>query len=272
MKYLFYLFISILLLSCHSKKITKIHKLENVTKGVSTQDSICDTVFFARDVQYYDVVTKKRLKHKKESTEAVFNQEAQKKGKTMIKSELVDVSSNEVQKSVGLIAYSFPEQMSVGKPYTIKLRISKDNDRVTLVHGDRNIPINDTTIDSKITIESIRVESIMSAQLLSEEGRFNIIPVSTEYQNIDSIGYTEWEWRITPIKGGYSFLKLIVKVKTNDFFKDITVFDKNVPIKSNVIFSVKTWFNKYWQWLMTTIIIPFVIWWWNQRKKKNNAI
>ena len=47
--------------------------------------------------------------------------------------------------------------------------------------------------------------------------------------------------------------------------------DKNVEIKSNIFFDIKNWISNYWQWLITTIIIPFVIWFYkkkNEEKKK----
>lgn len=181
--------------------------------------------------------------------------------------------------SVGIMAYSTPEQMVVGKSYTIKLRISKEKNKIQLVSGDRNIPINDINTDSKVVIESIRVEPIMSANLIAEDGKFIITTSSTEIQNIEDKGYTEWGWRITPLKSGENFLKLVVKVRiineNGDFYKDITVFDKNIEVKSNVVFSIKTWLSNYWQWLITTIIIPFIIWFYKkkseEKKKKKRS-
>ncbi len=176
----------------------------------------------------------------------------------------------------GTMAYSVPEEMKVGNTYNIKLRISKDNNKIQLISGDRNITISDTSIKSIVTIESIRVEPIMSAQLVSDENSFEIKSLSTEVQNIEQSGYTEWQWLIKPLKGGENFLKLVVKVRVKEdgqeFYKDITVFDKKIPVKSNTIFTVKSFLSQYWQWIMTTIIIPLIIWFYKKRSedKKNN--
>ena len=168
------------------------------------------------------------------------------------------------------MAYTVPGEMQVGKTYPIRLRISKTKNKIELIEGDRNITIYDSTIKSKVIIESIRVESIMSAQLIGDSDKFQITPLSTELQNIEENGYTEWEWRIKPLKGGKTYLKLIVKVRVKEdgqeFYKDITVFDKNVDVKSNIGFSLWSFIQKYWQWIVTTIIIPLVIWWWKNRK------
>jgi hypothetical protein len=176
----------------------------------------------------------------------------------------------EVVDNVGTMAYTVPEGIQVGKTYPVRLRISKTKNKIELIEGDRNITIYDSTVKSRVVIESIRVESIMSAQLISDSDKFQITPLSTELQNIEETGYTEWEWRIKPLKGGQTYLKLIVKVRVKEdgqeFYKDITVFDKNVDVKSNIGFSLWSFIQKYWQWIVTTIIIPLVIWWWKNRK------
>jgi hypothetical protein len=187
--------------------------------------------------------------------------------------EIVDKVKNNVEKiGEGIIAYSVPNEMIVGKYYSVKLRISKDTNKSKLILGDREIPINDVSVSSKITIESIRVESVTSAQLISEEVSFKIEPKSTEFQNIEDNGYTEWQWRITPLKGGSNFLKLLVKVRVKndneEFYKDIIVFDKNVDVKSNALFSFKTWLSNYWQWIISTIISPFIIWFYKKKSEE----
>lgn len=174
----------------------------------------------------------------------------------------------------GLLAYSVPSEMTVGKDYSIKIRITKDSsEKKTLIVGDTKIPINDTTVHSTITIESIRVSSIMSAALTTDnDENFKISSKSTETQNIEEFGYTEWEWNVMPLKSGNHNLKLLIKVRITSeegsFFKDIVVFEKQVPIKSNPGYSFSKAVEKYWQWSLSTLIIPFFIWLYNRKKKK----
>lgn len=174
----------------------------------------------------------------------------------------------------GLIAYSVPDEMTVGENYSVKIRITKDStEKKTLVVGDTKIPINDTTINTTITIESIRISSVMSASLTSSDEHFKITSKSSETQNIEAFGYTEWEWNVMPLTGGNNPLKLIVKVRITSedgekSFKDIVVFEKNILTKTNVSYSVKNLINKYWQWSLSTLIIPFFIWLYNKKKKK----
>jgi hypothetical protein len=182
-----------------------------------------------------------------------------------------DTVSHPKKDNIGVIAYSVPGEMKVGDKYQIKVRISKEQNKTKLIVGDRNISINDENVNSNVTIESIRVEPTMSALLLSSEA-FEINPLSTETQNIEDLGYTEWGWVVKPLKSGNNFLKLIVKVKvkTDDdvYYKDIVIFDKSIKIKTNIKHGLSEWLSSYWQWLMTTIIIPLVIFFYKKRKGK----
>jgi len=185
---------------------------------------------------------------------------------------VVDATSKlkENDTTSGWIAYSVPEEMKVAKTYSIKVRISKKSGSQTKAHlilGSSDA-INNPSLPSVATIEDVKVSGEMSAELRADAGAFDIKALSTKIQNIDNESYTEWEWVVTPKKSGDSPLKLIIRVK--DLNKDIVVFNKNIKIKKNVTVAVGGFFEKYWQWLMTTIIIPIFIYFWNRKKKKRN--
>lgn len=175
----------------------------------------------------------------------------------------------------GIMAYSLPTEMRVGKSYNIKLRISKEKDKIKLIRNNSSNNLQ-TDTNYSITIESVRVEPLMTAELFGDKKAFEINPVSTELQNIEDKGYTEWEWQVIPIKSGIRFLKLIVRVRVRVedviTFKDITVFDRNIRVKSNIGYVSSNFITEYWQWLMTTIIIPLIIWFWNRKNKKRNSL
>ena len=174
----------------------------------------------------------------------------------------------------GLIAYSVPTQMQVGSEYSVKIRISKQNNRTVLLIGNREIPISDN-LDS-VKIETITVSPVMSASLLSSKNDFEITSLSTEIQNIDQDGYTEWEWNVIPLKGGENNLKLNVKIRIkedgNDYYKDITVFQRKIKVKSNLSYSIKDFIFKNWEWFLGVIFIPiFQRFWlfWKKKKEEN---
>jgi hypothetical protein len=273
MKYFIYIVFILIIQSCVTTKELPIVVSETESKdSLFVDSSFIDSSFI--DSSFIDSTIIQSENREGEIKEYLVNPKVSKGEK--VKVEVVDnTTSDDIKnESIGIMAYSVPDQMVVGKSYTIKLRISKEKNKIQLISGDRKITINDVNVDSKITIESIRVEPIMSASLLSDEGKFLINPVSTEIQNIEDKGYTEWQWRLTPLRGGDNFLKLIVKVRISnengEFYKDITVFDKSIKVKSNVVFSIKTWISTYWQWLISTIFIPLIVWFYKRNKKEKS--
>ncbi len=191
------------------------------------------------------------------------------KTKPNIKAETTVIKPNEIRPR-GLIAYSVPSEMEVDEDYLVKVRISKQNDKTVLLVGDREIPISDN-LDS-VKIESITISPIMSASLLSSKKDFEITPLSTDIQNIDDEGYTEWAWSVSPLKGGENNLKLNVKIRIkedgNDYYKDITVFERKIKVKSNLGSSIKDFIVKNWEWFMGVIFIPLFQWLWLLWKRK----
>ncbi len=187
-----------------------------------------------------------------------------KKHENKTKLKTFDYSTKDTTK--GWIAYSVPEQMQTLKPYSIKVRISKktNQNKATLILGDR-YAINDPNLPSVATIEDIQISGDMTAELVSDKESFKIELLSSPTQSIDSNTFTEWEWIVTPLTSGERSLKLVIKMKNSN--KDIVVFNKNIVIKKNVSVAVESFFEKYWQWFMTTIIIPIFVYFWNKKKK-----
>jgi len=188
-----------------------------------------------------------------------------KKHEIKTNSKVIDYSTKDTTK--GWIAYSVPKEMQVSKYYSIKVRISKktsNQNKATLIIGD-DYSINNINLPSTVSIEDIKVSGEMTAELISEPDAFKINLLSTPTQNIDNESYTEWEWNITPLKSGNNSLKLIIKVK--EINKDIVVFNRNISVKSNVPVVVKGFFEKYWQWIISTFIIPIFLFFWNRKKK-----
>jgi hypothetical protein len=196
-----------------------------------------------------------------------------------IKSKNITKNEKIIEKSVvqtkevrpkGLIAYSVPSEMQVGDDYLVKVRISKQNDRTVLLVGDREIPISDNL--EEVKVESITVSPIMSASLLSSKRDFEITTLSTEIQNIDDEGYTEWSWSVIPLQGGENNLKLNVKIRIQeegkDYYKDITVFERKIKVKSNLGSSIKDFVLNNWEWFMGAIFIPIFQWFWLLWKRK----
>jgi hypothetical protein len=181
------------------------------------------------------------------------------------------ISPKHTQPPVGKMAYSIPDTMKVGQQYDISLRITKYEKDSILIEGiDRN-----DQVKSKIVINDIRVGSVMSAVLIDVDSNFVVKSTSTTEQNIEDFGYTQWLWKVKPIKSGNNKLRLLIKVRVftenGDYLKDIPVYDQKIKVHSNIPWTLKSWISKYWQWLMSTIVIPIFIYFWKRRKKDKST-
>lgn len=172
--------------------------------------------------------------------------------------------------SFAIIGYNIPNSFRVSETSTIKLRISRENRIESIVIGDRNIPIVGINSEDKIILESIRVSEEMMAKLYTDSDYFLVELVNTNpNQKISELGYSEWVWRITPLKSGKSYIKMIITQSG----RDIVVYEREIPVESNWVWSFSNWFTKWWQAITTTIVIPIIIPFlvWFIRRRKSNA-
>lgn len=156
--------------------------------------------------------------------------------------------------SFALIGYNVPELFKIGKSETIKLRITREKVVESIIIGERNIPIIGTNSSDKIILETIKIGSSLSARLFGDNNYFKIQNVSSHTQDISDTGYTEWIWILTPIKSGKSSLKMII-TQSN---KDIVVYEKEIPVKSDWFIGFKNWFSKWWSVIISVIIMPIL--------------
>lgn len=174
-----------------------------------------------------------------------------------------------IDSSFAIIGYNIPQSFKVNQKATIKLRISKDFNIESVVYGDRNIPIVGFNSDDRIILETIKVSDTMFAKLYTDSEYFTVELVnSLSGQKIWGEGYTEWIWRVTPLKSGSSYIKMIITMSG----RDIVVYEKEIPVDSNWSWSFSNWFSEWWQAITATIItpilIPFGIWLLKRRKSR----
>ena len=288
MKLMLFLFISMILFSC---KTIKENSAENIVSNekmleVKDTDTVDLVVLDSDNDGFLDSLDKcpfdygvdngcpkiSPMEIEKEKSDFIKISNEQKvvnrieKHEKQTKLKVIDRSTSDTTR--GWIAYSIPKEMKVAKSYSVKVRISKKingQNKADLILGSQDA-INNKSLPSIATIEDVKVSGEMLAELRGDVDAFDIKALSTEVQNIDNESYTEWEWVVTPKKSGHSPLKLVIKVK--ELNKDIVVFNKDIQVQKNVTVSVEGFFDKYWQWFMTTIIIPIFIYFWNKKKKK----
>lgn len=272
MRIFLYFFTLLFLYSCAQNK--EIPSITSEKVKIDLDSIIVDVEKEKEFIDSFDVVSEMKVLRKEEFNDIdtktqiklIENHEKKTKLKVIDKSSFVNTITSDTNS--GWIAYSVPENMKVAKSYSVKVRISKKSNgqnKAVLILGDDDA-INNPNYESVATIEDIKVSGEMLAELRGDSDNFNIHPLSTPTQNIDSQSYTEWEWNVVPKKSGDTPLKLVIRLKKLN--KDIVVFNKTIKVKTNVTVVVEGFFDKYWQWIMTTIIIPIFIYFWNRKRKR----
>ena len=171
------------------------------------------------------------------------------------------VVSDSADLSKGRIVYKIPDTMNVRTAYKVFLRIAKSKATISIYEG-----IEGTVIASVIPVtETMEVRLI---DLSPDDNKaFEIVGGNDAVQIIESGDtYTEWSWSVTPVRTGNSKLKIVVSIIRNDKRKDI-VYEDAVEVQRDVINQTSFFFKKYWQWLLSTLIIPFGVWLYKRTKK-----
>jgi hypothetical protein len=161
---------------------------------------------------------------------------------------------------LGEVVYKVPDTMIVFTTYKITVRISKKSGTIDITEN----------LDGKITKSSIKTSSKMEVMLVDPNGdsSFKIKQINNDQQVIDSLGYTEWIFSVTPLKSGNRSLNLVISIISSDGKKQ-KVYNDVVHIKSSISKEATTFWNKYWQWLFTTFLIPIFVFIWKRKNKKD---
>lgn len=162
--------------------------------------------------------------------------------------------------SIGQVVYKVPDTMTIFTNYRITVRISKDTSIVNIV----------TTLTGNLKRAEIPVASEMEVSLVDEspedDKSFKVTKVNSDQQSIDE-DYSEWIFNVQPIKTGDKKLNLVVSIIRGNSKKQV-VYTDVIHVRNNVKKEVKSFWDKYWQYILSTFAIPLSVYFW-QRKKKN---
>ena len=142
--------------------------------------------------------------------------------------------------------------MNVGVKERIEVRITQ-NTTEDLTKGlkGRGVP----------QIEKIKVGTFMKVRLTGDN--FDIKPLSHEEQVVGHEEFTQWSWDVIPSKSGIQELSLIVTVRIlipgqDEQNIDCKVMDKRISVEVNPIYTIKSFIESYWQWIIGVCIIPII--------------
>ena len=158
----------------------------------------------------------------------------------------------------GVVAYKIPSEMKIRNTSQVLVRISKTKTNIYL-----NLRVTAVTSAIPIT-QTMEVKLIDPSP--SDSKNFDIIPDNDAIQIVDNCNdYTQWTWNVTPLKTGKAKLKIMVSIIIDGDKKE-KVYEDTVMVKMDVTKEATFLLSEYWQWLFTTLIIPFGVWLYNKRK------
>ncbi len=162
--------------------------------------------------------------------------------------------------NLGRVVYKIPTEMKVRTTHQVIVRISKSTVHI----------LEDLEGEVKSTI--IPVTETMEVKLVDpspgDDKMFEIVPDNDGIQLVeDNESITEWTWNVTPKRSGETKLKVVISI-IRDGIKKEKVYSDEVIVKSDIKKSSWYFIRTYWEWIMSSLVLPFVIWFYTKRKKK----
>ncbi len=164
--------------------------------------------------------------------------------------------------NMGHVAYKIPTEMKVRNTYQVIVRISKST---ATIYENMNGEVKTTTIPITETMEVKLIDPSPDDRKM-----FDVIADNDATQLVENNeSVTQWSWNVTPIRTGQAHLKVMIAVITDGNRKE-TVYQDVVNVDTNLGKQIPFFFGKYWQWMLSTLIIPFGVWFYNRKKKDDD--
>lgn len=164
--------------------------------------------------------------------------------------------------NMGHVAYKIPTEMKVRNTYQVIVRISKST---ATIYENMNGEVKTTTIPITETMEVKLIDPSPDDRKM-----FDVIADNDATQLVENNeSVTQWSWNVTPIRSGQAHLKVMIAVITDGNRKE-TVYQDTVNVDTNLGKQIPFFFGKYWQWMLSTLIIPFGVWFYNRKKKDDD--
>lgn len=109
---------------------------------------------------------------------------------------------------------------------------------------------------------NVKVSRVVKATIVAPD--FEVTNITEEEQILTDTESTEWLWALTPKTAGSHDVSLtvtaIVTVNNRETKHHLKTFEKTVTVEVTTQQVILGWFKRNWQWIVSTLIIPFGIW------------
>lgn len=175
------------------------------------------------------------------------------------------IIKNNINLSEGRIVYKIPNIMKIRSTYNVFVRISKSKSTLSIYDN----------LSGEVKTSVLPVTETMEAKLIDLSPKDNkSFDIQERNQGVQLVEngdtYTEWSWGVTPIRLVNSKLEIVISVIRDGNKKDI-VYQDTVEVEKDIKEQILFFLNKYWQVLMTSIAIPFLVWLYKSRKDKKES-
>ncbi len=175
------------------------------------------------------------------------------------------VIKNNTNLSEGRIVYKIPNIMKIRSTYNVFVRISKSKSTLS-IYDDLSGEVKTSVLPVTETMEAKLID------LSPKDNKCFDIQVKNEGVQLVENGdtYTEWSWGVTPIRLINSKLEIVISIIRDGNKKDI-VYNDIVEVEKDIKEQILFFLKKYWQVLMTSIAIPFLVWLYKSKKDKKES-
>jgi hypothetical protein len=158
----------------------------------------------------------------------------------------------------GGISYHVLPKMRQGKEEQIQVRITKNTNERMLTFITHNLR-------PTVRVDKLRVAPYMVVQLHdTNNGRaFRISPLTAEKQSVVGDGYATWAWNVVPLESGQQTLYLSVgsRLKMPNEAEETQfepLYARSINVQADRAYQTKRVLLGNWQWLIVTLLLPFV--------------
>jgi hypothetical protein len=164
----------------------------------------------------------------------------------------------------GRVLSTPPERMRVGDMRQFEVRIEQGfSDDIK-----KNLPAK-----AGLQIDTIDVGDFMRVKVTSPDGAFGIVPQTEADQFLKPAGGATWKYEMTALVSGSHHLAIDaivrLKIRNTDEMNDVQVYTRDIIVDVNVGYTIKEFWNKYWQWIIATLLVPslsaLIVRWWKKR-------
>lgn len=160
------------------------------------------------------------------------------------------------------MAFSVPETANIAEDITVQLLLDPSKELKELE--------DNLTVPGNKTSKKVQISKIVVAKLTAPD--FVVDNVTPDEQAVAQTAPTEWLWKLTPkSKGKHSVdltITAVVKIDGKETKHHIKTYEKQIIIEVLPQQLLGDLFNKYWQWLFSTLVLPLGLWLYKRHKKE----